>query len=72
MHALNWSDILQMSVAERIRLVQDIWDSIINTPESLELTDQEKKLIDDRLQYFQANPDKTISWEEIKNSILKS
>jgi putative addiction module component (TIGR02574 family) len=29
------SDILQLSLAERIQLVEDIWDSIANIPEAI-------------------------------------
>ena len=35
-------DILDLSVSERIQLVQDIWDSIVQVPESVLLTEEEK------------------------------
>ncbi len=36
------SDILQLSVAERIQLVEDIWDSIAIIPEAVLLTEEQK------------------------------
>jgi putative addiction module component (TIGR02574 family) len=43
------SEILQLSVAERIQIVEDIWDSISQSPESLSLTEAEKAELDKRL-----------------------
>jgi putative addiction module component (TIGR02574 family) len=46
------SDILRMSVAERIQLVEDIWDSIAASPESIPVTDAQKAELDRRLQAY--------------------
>ena len=37
---LGKADILNLSVSERIQLVQDIWDSIAEVPDSVPLTDE--------------------------------
>lgn len=42
-------EILELSVAERIRLVEDIWDSIAAEPDELPLTDSERQELDRRL-----------------------
>ena len=34
---------LELSVPERIQLVEDIWDTISNEPEAVQLSDKEKK-----------------------------
>ena len=39
-------DILNLSVSERIQLVEDIWDSIAEVPDSLSLTDEQKTELD--------------------------
>ncbi len=36
---LTKEDILNLSVSERIQLVEDIWDSIVEIPEAMILTD---------------------------------
>ena len=36
------ADILRLSISERIQLVQDIWDSIAEVPDSVLLTDEQK------------------------------
>jgi putative addiction module component (TIGR02574 family) len=66
------SDILQMSVAERIQLVEDIWDSIAASPESIPVTDAQKAELDRRLQAHAQNPDEGISWGELKEKVRKS
>jgi putative addiction module component (TIGR02574 family) len=66
------SDILQMSVAERIQLVEDIWDSIAASPESLPLADAQKEELDRRLQAHAQSPDEGISWDELKEKVRKS
>ena len=65
-------DILEMSVAERIQLVEDIWDSIAAAPESLPLTDNERQELDRRLEAYAQNPDEGISWDELKEKVRKS
>lgn len=61
-------DILQLSVAERILLVEAIWDTL---PEEmdLEFTEAQKKEIDRRLDLHEKGETKTYSWEEVKQSL---
>ncbi|OLE55925.1 MAG: addiction module protein [Acidobacteria bacterium 13_1_20CM_3_53_8] len=66
------SDILQMSVAERIQLVEDIWDSIAAVPEAIPLTDEERQELDRRLEMYAQNPDEGIPWDELKERVRKS
>jgi putative addiction module component (TIGR02574 family) len=64
------SDILQLSVAERIQLAEDIWDSIAAFPEAVPLTDEQRTALDQRLQSYAQNPNEGISWQELKASLL--
>ncbi len=66
------SEILQLSVAERLQIVEDIWDSISNFPESLPLSEAEKIELDKRLENYQKSPDKGIEWETLKKNLLQS
>ena len=50
MSGLARKDILSLSIAERIELVGDIWDSIAEVPEAVVLTDAQKAELDQRLQ----------------------
>ena len=60
----------RFSVAERIALVQDIWDSIAADAELSALTDEQKQEIDRRLAAHQANPQAAIPWEQVETEAL--
>lgn len=62
-------EILELSVSERIELVQDIWDSIAQVPETLELDEGQKAELRSRLAHYRANPETGISWEDLKQKI---
>lgn len=49
------ADILQLSAAERIRLAQDIWDSVSELPDAAALTDEQKYELDQRLAFLEKN-----------------
>jgi putative addiction module component (TIGR02574 family) len=66
------SDFLQLTVAERIQLVEDIWDSVAAFPESVPLTGPQKRELDQRMQEFRDDPDEGISWAELKKTLLNS
>lgn len=63
------SDILDLSVAERIELVQEIWDSIAEVPDELILTEDQKKELDRRAAKLREDPSSGVLWEDIKSSL---
>ncbi len=65
-------EIKKLSVAERILLVEEIWDSIVADQESLELTEAQKRELDRRLEAYQASPEEGSSWEDVKRRITGS
>jgi putative addiction module component (TIGR02574 family) len=66
------SEILQLTIAERIQLAEDIWDSVAAFPEAIPLTDAQKEELDRRLQAYAKNPNEGISWDELKDKLRKS
>ena len=66
------SDILKLSLAERIQAVADIWDSIAAEPDALELTPGDREKLDRRLADQEANPGVGRSWSEVKARLLGS
>ena len=62
---LDKLNIRDLSVAERIQLVGEIWDSIEEDNEVFELTDAQRDEIDRRLASLKENPDQLITWEEL-------
>ena len=47
------SSILKLPIEERIRLVEDIWDSIAADQSALDLTEAQRKELDRRLDEFE-------------------
>ena len=70
MKQITATDILALSIPERIQLVEDIWDTIANEPEAIELTEEEKKIIDKRLEAYHRNPDLGSPWEDVYKKIV--
>jgi putative addiction module component (TIGR02574 family) len=69
MNAIRRSDIVSLSVPERILLVEDIWDSIAEVPESLPLTDAQKAELDRRLEAYHRSPNKGSPWAVVRERI---
>ena len=61
------ADILELSVAERIQMVEDIWDSIAAVPEAVPLSEDQKSELDRRLEAYHLNPDAGSPWSDVKN-----
>lgn len=71
MRALAVAEILELPVAERIQLVELIWDSIAVVPEAVPISDELKADLEQRLAEFEAAPESGISWEEARQRILQ-
>ena len=66
------SEILRLSTAERILLVQDIWDSLANSPEEVPVPPAHLEELDRRLD-AEARGEMTFSsWTDVKKRILSS
>lgn len=63
-------EIEMLSIAERIELVQDIWDSVAQSDEPFKLSDAQKIELDRRLHDLEENPDAGVPWEKVKADVL--
>ena len=59
-------EIAKLTVAERLQLIETIWDTITTEPERLPLTDAQKREIDRRLDRYAADPTRLSSWDEVR------
>ena len=64
-------DLLKLSVAERIQLVEDLWDSVAADPEGVPLTEAQKKELRARLAEHKADPQSAIPWEEVRRRLYE-
>ena len=70
MKSITASDIAGIPLQRRIQLVEDIWDSIAEMPEAVEIPAWHKKELEKRLEAYHANPDEGSPWQEVKKRIL--
>lgn len=56
----------QLTVAQRILLVEEIWESIPADPEAVPLTEAQANDLQRRLMAYEANPKAGSTWEEVK------
>jgi len=71
MSELAGKDILNLSVAERIELIGDLWDSMAETPEAIALTEAQKTELDRRLDAYHQNPTAGAPWPVVRERIAK-
>ena len=64
-------NILKLSVNERIQLVQTIWDSIATDTEGSQISEEHKRILDERLEAHKNNPNDVVSWNEVKKSVKR-
>jgi putative addiction module component (TIGR02574 family) len=56
----------RLSIPERILLVEEIWDSIAESPEEVALTEVQRAELDRRLAAHEADPQAGSTWEEVQ------
>jgi putative addiction module component (TIGR02574 family) len=60
--------ILELPTPERIAIVQEIWESMIEHPEQVEITAAQREELERRWIDFQRNPNDGESWSDVKKS----
>ena len=58
-------DFQSLSVKERLRIIEAIWDSIAAEPGQPELTEAQRAELERRWADDEANPDDVIPWETV-------
>jgi len=58
------AEIEELSPDDRLRLIGDVWDTLNEAQESLELSESHRELLDERLSEYEKNPNATVSWED--------
>lgn len=66
-------DYSALSVDDRLRLIDEIWASVVNDDPSLvDLTPDEWAEIDRRAADHKLHPEDAVSWDEVKAGLLRS
>jgi putative addiction module component (TIGR02574 family) len=72
MASVSLPEILRLSVSERLELATAIWESIVSEPESLPLTEGQRREILRRSESYRKNPEDAIPVEESLERIRRS
>ena len=62
--------ILELPVAERVEIAQQIWESVLEHPEAVLLTSAQREELDRRWLAFEQRPDEGEPWEDVRSSLL--
>jgi putative addiction module component (TIGR02574 family) len=71
-HPLLKVEISQLSIAERIQLAEDLWDSIAEQQEDIPLTELQQQELDRRLERYTQDPSAGSDWETVKQRLKAS
>ena len=55
---------------ERITYVGELWDRIAESPETLPILEDHKRILDERLEAYKTDPKPGRPWEEVRDEIL--
>ncbi|MCA0311575.1 MAG: addiction module protein [Proteobacteria bacterium] len=65
-------DFRALSVAERIQLVEDIWDSIAaEGPDAVDLTSAQRKELRRRIAAHDADPGSAVPWDTVRTELFQ-
>lgn len=62
-------DIHKLSADERLRLIEELWDSLCATPEAVPLTEAQRAELDRRLDDLEREGPVGIPWEDVARRI---
>jgi putative addiction module component (TIGR02574 family) len=65
------SEALTLPAADRLEVIEQLWDSLATTPGALELTEAPRLELDRRFAEMDANPNAGIPWEKVKAELRK-
>jgi putative addiction module component (TIGR02574 family) len=68
-HPLLKVEINQLSIAERIQLAEDLWDSILDRQDEVPLDRSQQQELDRRLERHRQDPNSGSTWEAVKQRL---
>ena len=61
-----------LSASEKMLLAEELWDSALEDESSIPLSDEHRKILEERLKAYELNPDSGSSWDVVKKRIMDS
>jgi putative addiction module component (TIGR02574 family) len=66
MGEIKLDDIKALSVEERLDLIERIWDTFADSPETIPMPDWHRDVLDERLRNLEGEPDAGAPWADVK------
>ena len=63
------SSVFDLSPAEKLQLVEDLWDDLAATPEAVPVHDWQKQELARRRANLQSNPASGLAWEAVQRRV---
>jgi putative addiction module component (TIGR02574 family) len=70
MSRVSIDQILELPTAERVAIVQEIWKSVLEHPDDVEITATQREELERRWVDLQQNPEDGEPWSDVKKSLL--
>lgn len=63
------TQVFELTLSEKLQLVEDLWDSIASVPDQIPVLDWQKEELAKRKANYLQNPGSGSSWEAVKERI---
>ena len=67
--SLNPVSVFDLSPAEKLQLVEDLWDDLAASPDAVPVRDWQKEELARRKANLMNNPASGLSWDEVKQRV---
>lgn len=65
----EFPQLFELSLSEKLQLVEDLWDNIAAVPDAVPVPAWQKEELARRKAHYLQNPNSGVSWEEAKERI---
>ena len=65
-------DVQKMSPRERLALIELLWTSLVDAGETPDVSEEERAILDERLDDMKRRPDASVPWEEARARLRRS
>jgi putative addiction module component (TIGR02574 family) len=62
----EFAPLFKLGLSERLQLVEDLWDSIVEEGDSLPVSEESREELRARKERFQAHPASGLTWDQVK------
>ena len=69
MHGPPGPSVFDLSPSEKLQLVEDLWDDLAGSPESVPVHDWQRDELERRKAHLEMNPSAGLSWEEARQRV---